>query len=317
MGTQFSCQYSGSMSQSEIHEGVDSLLELVNLVASTYIPTSFISLFNQSEQGICLPAKHIWMHHMNSVMKLSGEVYEVSDGFFDPTLMPLVNYWGFGYEERIKKYNINRPEIDSILTYIGFEKIKTTTKNDSICLKKMNPNMELDLSAIAKGYAVDLIADYLGSKGADNYYINIGGEVAVKGVNSKGTAWTLGINYPDTAAGLQELYTSIKLKNGAMATSGNYRNYYAAGGKHIAHTINPKNGLASPSDLKSVTIVASTCAVADAYATACMAMGYGRARALVEAHSDLEGFFIYTDPSKKGLQHFATPQLKSKLNLTE
>ncbi len=250
---------------------------------------------------------------MKTLMSYSADVVNATDGYFDPTLMPLVNYWGFGYKKNLTPPVTDKMVLDSILSFTGFALVQEKINDNAYCLKKNQPHVELDMSAIAKGYAVDLIGQYFNANAIKNYYVNIGGEVITHGRNKEGKIWTLGINYPDTSAGLRELYASIVLDDGAMASSGNYRNYYSSGGKQIAHTINPKTGLATPSDLMGVTIVAKDCATADAYATACMAMGYERARTLVEAHSGLEGFFIYRHPDQAGLSHFATAQLLSQL----
>ena len=317
MGTTYECTFNDVDHVRQVQTAVDSLLDLVNAAASTYIPNAIISRFNRLDTGLCTTMSDPAMKHFHSMIELSRDIFDASDGFYEPTLMPLVNYWGFGYKERIKKSTIDQLAIDSLVELIGLDKINFIEEGDSICYFKERKGMELDLSALAKGYAVDLIAAYLAKNGAENYYVNIGGEVVVKGVNPRGSDWTLGINYPDTAAGLQELYSSIQLHSGAMATSGNYRNFYSAGDNQFAHTINPKTGLAIPSDLHSVTIVSSNCATADAYATACMAMGYGRARTLVEAHSDLEGFFIFSEQNAAGLKHYATLNLRSQLNLKE
>ena len=317
MGTYYECTYGGPFSPQSLQPGIDSLLDLVNATASTYIPTSFISEFNQIPEKICVDIFDARVFHWRELMKLSAEVVDVTDGFFDPSLMPLINYWGFGYKERKSNQAPDTNGIKSIMPYIGFDRVHESSDDQFYCMRKDHPQAELDMNAIAKGYAVDLLAAYIKRKGSENYYVNIGGEVVTYGLNDKGKHWTLGINYPDTSAGLRELYATVQLNNVGMASSGNYRNYYTSKGMQYGHTINPKTGMATPSDLVSVTIVASDCATADAYATACMAMGYDRGRSLVEAHADLQGFFIYKNNKKTTLQHYATPKLLDKLKINK
>jgi thiamine biosynthesis lipoprotein len=317
MGTYYECTFKSHLSASQIQHGMDSLFDLMNATASTYIPTSFISEFNAGMNQACRPIESSQAFHMQVLMKLSDEIVDATDGFFDPSLMPLINYWGFGYKKRETNNAEDTSEIINIMRYVGFKHVQEVQINDNYCLVKDHPKTELDMNAVAKGYAVDLMAEYLKNTGSQHYYVNIGGEVVTRGLNEKGNPWTLGINYPDTAADLRELYASIQISDGAMASSGNYRNYYTEAGKLYAHTINPISGRATPSDLIAVTIVADYCATADAYATACMAMGYELARSLVEAHPDLEGFFIYKNDDQMKLEYYATPKLLNTLKFNK
>lgn len=315
MGTSYECKVRSALDESALSKGVDSLLNLVNMVASTYIPNSSISIYNRRSAGICMHESQASAEHMKKLLELSERIVRQSDGYFDPTLMPLVNFWGFGYKSEDRLSENEAGSIDSLLKMTGFGLVTWTTADDSFCIEKKNPYTELDMSAIAKGYAVDLIAAFFKQTGSTDYYVNIGGEVVVKGRNSRGTSWNLGINYPDTTAGLNEMYATIALSTGAMATSGNYRNFYTSEGHAYVHTINPKTGLASPSDLVSMTVVADNCAIADAVATACMAMGFESARSMIDSMNNVEGFFIYKSRVNEGLQHMTTEGLKDKIKL--
>jgi thiamine biosynthesis lipoprotein len=203
--------------------------------------------------------------------------------------MPVVNYWGFGYTGREKVTEADSIKINSLLQSVGFNKLH---KQGKVILKD-NPLTELDFSGIAKGYGVDKIAEHLASKGLKNYYVEIGGEVFAKGVNSKGITWRTGIGIPSSEANPLEFQEILELENKGIATSGNYRNYYEANGKKVSHTINPENGLPERNELLSATIIAPTCAEADGYATACMVLGLQKAIRMIEDDDQLEGILIY------------------------
>ncbi len=317
MGTIYNCIYAPSPGNPVSKPEVDSILILINDVASTYISTSLISKINSAHDGYCLKSTQPQMAHFMEIFDISDNVYKASKGFFDPTLMPLVNYWGFGYKNKQKRTAFDKQELDSLLRITGFNRISIQQVSDSTCILKSRNEMELDFSAVAKGYAVDILSDYFEFNNCQNYYINIGGEIVVRGKNREGENWKLGINYPDTSAALNELYGVLELENGALASSGNYRNFYSSSGEMRAHTINPTTGLAQPSDLLSATILAPDCATADAYATACMAMGYDRARQLVDSVDGLSALLIHLDSKKDRLEHFISPALKNKINITK
>ena len=317
MGTTYECKFSAEPKYDIYKPQIDSLLELINAVASTYIPNSEVSLFNQAETSHCTDEDSPKSFHLRALMEISASVNKNSDGYFDPTMMPLVNYWGFGYEKRDEKLFVDTNAINDMMSYIGYNKVAVENQNDKYCLTKSHQLTQLDFSAVAKGYAVDMIATYLSQYGIDDYYINIGGEVVVKGHSPKEKPWTLGINYPDTTAQLNEIYAFVELTHGSMATSGNYRNFYQKGAQAFAHTINPKTGMAVPSDLLSATVLAENCALADAYATAFMAMGFERAQAKLKKLDEVEAFFIYYDDKKEMLHHYTSTNLKSKLRIAK
>lgn len=221
-------------------------------------PTSIISKVNNNEE-VVLDSFFI------NVFNRSQEVSGVSDGLFDITVSPLINAWGFGFK------NIDNviPEmVDSLKAIVGYDKIQV--ENGRVI--KSDPRVQINTSAIAKGYSTDVIADLLESYGVTDYMIEIGGEVTAKGVNDKGECWHIGIDKPvdDKAPVHRELQTIIKLCDKSMATSGNYRNFYVKDGKRYAHTINPKTGYPAESNILSATVIADDCMTADAYATVFM-----------------------------------------------
>lgn len=284
---------------------LDSLMTAINEQVSTYVPNSAISRFNQSEQGIAIQTSEI---HFVRNLKIAKAAKEATQGTFDPTVMPLVNYWGFGYTPKEKVLQSDSIIIDSLIQLVGMEKI-TFTEND---IRKAIPGMQLDFSASAKGYFVDEVALWLSERGVQNFMVEIGGEARTKGNNPEGERWRLGINIPSESADIQELFALIPLADEAIATSGNYRNYYTVKGITYSHTINPISGMPERSYLLSASIVTESCAYADAYATACMVMGLEKAVNFVERLEDVEGYFIYSDKNNE-LQTTATDGLANRV----
>ena len=222
------------------------------------------------------------------VFRNSLYIYNESHGAFDPTVAPLVNAWGFGFKNDIK---ITTSTIDSLRTLIGMNRIVVTPEGR---IAKEDPRIMLDFSAIAKGYGSDRVARTLDSCGVKNYMVEIGGEVVVKGRNRNGNPWGIGINKPidDSLSTNQELQTVLRLTNCAIATSGNYRNYYYKDGMKYAHTIDPRSGYPVQHSLLSATVIADNCMRADALATAFMVLGVDSAMAYCERHPEINGYFI-------------------------
>lgn len=283
-GTFYHVVYQSVQDNDSIDEGILKELNKVDWALSTYKDTSGISKFNVSEVGVKVDSM------MKYVFDSGLKVFHQTNGAFDMTVAPLVNAWGFGFK---KKDSVTSELIDSLLDYIGMDKVHL----QGDFLRKVKPGIMLDASAIAKGYGVDVVADYLSSQGIANYMVEIGGEIRVAGVNDKGLLWHIGIDKPidDQAAISRELQDIISLSNMGMATSGNYRNFYVKDGKKYAHTIDPKTGYPVQHSLLSATIVAPECMVADAYATACMVMGLNKSMEVIENLSGAEAYFIYID----------------------
>lgn len=272
---------------------VDSILHLFNLELSTYIDTSFISQINDPliNAKVIDPNKHKWFIE---ITEKSQEIYKLSDGDFDPTVNPLVQYWGFGNLKKPRE--AKQSEIDSMMSFVSFEKLDLSRKKDQYFLSKADRRISLDYSAIAKGYGVDVIAEYLeDEKNIKDYLIEIGGECKMLGKNSRGLNWSLGINRPKKESSLKDMILKVNLESGALASSGNYRNYYTIDGKTYAHTINPKTGLSKASDLLAVTVISKECWFADAVATACMVKGLEESKTWINELADTEACFFFEE----------------------
>ena len=206
------------------------------------------------------------------VWQLAQQVTADTYGAFDVTVAPLVNAWGFGFKNR---------------------QLPTPAQVDSL----MQIRNQYDFSAIAKGYGCDVVARLLASKGIRNYMVEIGGEVAVGGVNPQGQPWNIGVTKPvdDTLSVQGELQTVLSLTDCTLASSGNYRNFYYEGGRKYAHTIDPRSGYPVQHSLLSATVIADRCATADAYATSFMVLGLDSARMVLDRHPELKAYLIYTD----------------------
>lgn len=269
-------------------EALDSILTDINQAVSTYIDNSDISLFNQSENGLTIANGYF-----RDNFEIASFFYTISQGYYDPTVMPLVNYWGFGYEGKKKVEKSDSLKIAEIKQNVGLKKISTMEMGDSLRLIKNNPYVELDFSSVAKGYGVDIIAHYLERKGAKNYLVDIGGEMRVKGKNSRGEKWSIGINTPVEGVALNNAIQYIAVSDKGIATSGNYRNFYEMDGKKISHTINPLSGFPERSPLLSATILTENCALADAWATTAMVLGLEKASKLIQNYPEVSACLIY------------------------
>ena len=296
MGTTYQVKYL-SDEPLNYQQEIDSLLQDINNSLSTYIESSEISRFNG---GTLHKYERPYFY---DILLESQEVFAATAGAFDPTVMQLVNAWGFGPDTRELP---DSPQVDSLLNTVGFDSIFF----DELSVCKLRPNTQLDFSAIAKGYAVDVISSYLQAKGHNNTFVEIGGEIAAKGFNQEGKPWAVYIEKPDESQ--RSVQAMVSLKNTALATSGNYRNFYVKEGKKYAHTISPYTGYPVEHNLLSASVFASECAVADAYATAFMVMGLNRSLEIVEATDDLEAYFIYSDENGE-LRTQATPGIKNQI----
>ena len=223
--------------------------------------------------------------------RVAEEVSRQTDGMFDITCAPLINAWGFGFKNMGE---VTPAMIDSLKTFVGYEKVRLEGNR----VVKDDPRLLLNFSAEGAGCICDLIAARLDSLGVEDYLVDIGGEMTAKGRNAKWLPWHIGINRPvdDSTQLNTDIEQVIELgERVGLATSGDYRNFYIKDGKKYAHTINPKTGYPAGGDILSATIIARDCIVADAYATACMALGREGAKALQARHPELEYFFIYAD----------------------
>ncbi|MEA3500196.1 MAG: FAD:protein FMN transferase [Candidatus Marinimicrobia bacterium] len=276
-----------SLSQDELSlakEKVELCLQRVNKKMNPFDPQSEISKFNDYHSIKPFSISN----EFYNLTKIAKEIHQESDGAFDPTIAPLINYYGFGTTGDEPK-SISKSKIDSIKQFVGFDKIIIEKQK----LIKSNSNLKLDLSAIAKGYGVDKVAQMLITGGYKNFIVEIGGEVFASG-RKNNKKWKLGIDVPKTnnMPG-EKLQSILQVENKGVATSGDYRNFYTKNGKRISHLINPKTGKPISHNLASVTIVAENCTYADAIATASIILGEKKGFKFVENIPNVEGYFIF------------------------
>lgn len=277
-GTTFSIIYNY---HSNLDKDIYDRMNSINASLSMFNPNSTISKFNQ--KGVMQIAIDSDFEKMYTK---AVEVYEATDGAFDISVAPLINAWGFGY----KHQKLPTDEVvDSIMNFIGMDKV--TMENHFI--KKKIDGVELDASSIAKGLGVDLVAEYLDDKNIKNYMVEIGGEVRVKGVNRNGVKWRVGIDKPLEHDKNREIQLILNMDDGAVATSGNYRNFYIKDGQKYTHTINPHTGYPVSKSILSASVYSATCMEADAYATAFMVLGLDAAKSVIKNVKSIEGLIIY------------------------
>lgn len=291
MGTTYSVKYQAPNGEN-YKDQIDSILLNFNDCLSTYIVNSEISRFNQDS------ILYFELPYFYPVLQKSQEIYNSTGGAFDPTVMPLVNAWGFGPDSGMLP---DSSKVDSLKQFVGYDNIQF---NEEKVWKSKN-GIELDFSAIAKGYGVDIVAEFLSNQGLDNYFVEIGGEVMAYGLNDKDLFWRLGIEDPSLSLGQRTPKAIVELENMGMATSGNYRNYYLKDGVKYAHTINPHTGYPVEHSLLSATVFAKDCMTADAYATSFMVMGLEEAKMVLSAVDGLEAFMIFSN-EEGALQTFST-----------
>ena len=243
-----------------------------------------------------------------NVFRRSMEISEETDGAFDITVAPLVNAWGFGFKQGRFPDSLM---VDSLLQLTGYRKASLTPEGEVL---KQDPRMMFSCSAVAKGYAVDVIAQLLERAGCRNFMVDIGGEVVVRGRNARNELWRIGINKPvdDSLSRNQELQMVLHMQDIGIATSGNYRNYYYKDGKKYAHTIDPRTGYPVQHSILSATVIAHDCMSADAYATAFMVMGLEEAERFTASRPDLDACFIYSD-EEGNLQTYLTAGMQQYL----
>ena len=277
-GTSFSMIYN---SNTNYQKQIDSLFYVINKSMSTYQANSDISRVNRNE------SKEIDLHFVN-VYTASRRFYTQTDSVFDPTIGTVVNALGFGPEKKIER--LDSLKIDSLMHYVGLHK---TYNVDKLLFKKY-PETFIDFNAIAKGYAVDVVANYLESKEITDYLVEIGGEIRSKGMNiEKMSAWTVGIDKPNFE-GSQSVLKAIELHESAMATSGTYRKFKVdEKGNRYAHIVDAKTGYPSKSNILSVSVIAPNCMTADAFATSFQAMGIEKTKSFLTKHPELRVFLIF------------------------
>ena len=279
LGTYYAITYKGKENPL-LQQGIDSILNEINNTFSIFNPSSVISKINDN-QDVILNEDFI------EVFKIAQQISQETDGAFEMTIGPLVNLWGFGKEER--NTAISQDMIDSILTLVGYQKIHL----DGTKIIKDNPDIQLNFNALAKGYAVDKVAEYMVAKGYKDCVVDIGGEIVAKGQKYHDQEWNIGVQTPTRSRdGEMRAEETFHLCNRAVATSGNYRNYIEENGQRYTHIIDPKTGRPEKSMLLSVSVIADQCIIADAYATAFMVLGKEKTKSFLAKHPELTCIFI-------------------------
>lgn len=274
-----------SIDLAKVQARVDACLEQVNQSMSTFRPESEISRFNaMNEADVPLVVSAGFLR----VMQTAREIHRLTEGAWDGTVDPLVNLWGFGKEGALRQV----PSAEAVAqakARVGFDRIGIAADGH---LTKQRPDVTVDLASIAKGYGVDQVAAVLGELGFKDFLVEIGGEVYASGLRPDGTPWRVGINRPQADAPLDAVYKVGRLHNSAMATSGDYRNFYQVEGKIYSHIIDPRTGFPIQNNVVSATVVAGNCTLADGLATALMVMGPEKGIALLDQLDGVEGLIV-------------------------
>ena len=300
MGTTYTVKVVSGFFQQDagLQEKINARLEEINLSMSTYIADSEISRFNTQ---VSVGEKFRISTDFMQVMQMAQKIYLLSDGAWDGTLKPLVDLWGFG-SAGTRHMPPTAEEIRQGLKSVGFPSVQVI---DDCCLAKTKSSVSLDLASIAKGYAVDQIAALLKASGADNFLVEIGGEIYAKGHRRDRNPWRVGINTPRPEASVNQVYRAVSLSGRAMATSGDYRNFFELGGKRYTHVIDPRNGYPVDNGVVSATVLADNCALADGLATALMVMGPGKGLALVNRLDSVECLIVVMQTDGTFTDHYS------------
>ena len=286
LGTSYNIYYDGNASEEEIQNGIDELFYELNRSLSTYLPQSDITKINRGDTTVVVD------HHFKAVFEKATEVWKASGGYFDPTVGALVNAYGFGPENAMSV--IEASQKDSLMRLTGWEKVTLTDQNTII---KEYPDIYIDFNALAKGYVVDIIGNFLHKNNSTNYMVEIGGEIVAKGISPKTQQpWKIAINDPREESQIRFIKT-LSLEDQALASSGNYRKYRVDPntGEHYVHSINPITGSACKSNILCTSVKAPNCMTADAWATALMVMPIEEGRALVEENPLIEALWTIAE----------------------
>jgi thiamine biosynthesis lipoprotein len=292
MGTTYHVKViAGSFTRtSYLKEKIDNRLKEINLSMSIFIPDSEISKFNALKDT---NKKFYVSDDFMQVIATAENLYGITQGAWDGTVNPLVNLWGFGKDKR-EKLMPTQEEVVHALKNVGFYQIEISAKDKY--LRKKNPEVTLDLGSIAKGYGVDQVAELIEKNGFKNYIVEIGGEIYASGLRPDDKAWRAGINTPKAEAGVKDVYKVVKLENQALATSGDYRNFFQSGNYRFSHIIDPKTGFPIQNGVVSVSVTADNCTFADGLATALMVLGPDIGIPIVNNLKDVECLFIVQQP---------------------
>ena len=296
-GTVYHITYQSSKS---LQKDIEAELAKVDASLSPFNERSIITAVNENRDTVVNKM-------FSDVFALAMKISDSTNGAFDITVAPLVNAWGFGFKGGAMP---SRYKVDSLKALVGYHKVSLTNGRVS----KTDPRIMLDCSSIAKGYGCDVVAKFLSAKGIDNYMVEIGGEIVTRGISEKRLPWKIGVTKPtdDSLNVNQEIQTIINVTDKAMATSGNYRNFYYKNGRKYAHTIDPSTGYPVQHNILSSTVIADDCATADAYATAFMVMGLDKAKTILSRHPELMAYFILASDDGTNKVWFS-PSMKDKI----
>lgn len=296
-GTVYHITYQSSKS---LQKDIEAELAKVDASLSPFNERSIITAVNENRDTVVNKM-------FSDVFALAMKISDSTNGAFDITVAPLVNAWGFGFKGGAMP---SRHQVDSLKALVGYHKVSLTNGRVS----KTDPRIMLDCSSIAKGYGCDVVAKFLIAKGIDNYMVEIGGEIVTRGISEKRLPWKIGVTKPtdDSLNVNQEIQTIINVTDKAMATSGNYRNFYYKNGRKYAHTIDPSTGYPVQHNILSSTVIADDCATADAYATAFMVMGLDKAKTILSRHPELMAYFILASDDGTNKVWFS-PSMKDKI----
>lgn len=285
---------------SDLSVGIKKELEEVDYSLSPFNQESIITAINENKD---VKLNKVFLDVFQKAMDISKD----TDGAFDITVAPLVNAWGFGFKNGAQP---GKRQVDSLRQIVGYQKVAIVDGR----IQKKDPRIMFDCSAIAKGYGTDAVARFLRDKGVRNFMVEVGGEIVTQGINAQRLPWKIGVIKPtdDSLSTSHDLQTVLNVTDKAMATSGNYRNFYYKGGRKFAHTIDPKTGYPVQHNILSATVLANDCATADAYATSFMVMGLEKARQVLDRHPELMAYLIYSDEKGRNAVWFS-PSMKDKI----
>lgn len=283
----------------DFKNSIDSILVLVNKAINNYDSTSEVSAFNKGKRGI-----KVNLPYLLDPIRIAKQVNLVSGGAFDPTVMPLVNAWGFG---KNKFAQADTSKIDSLRSLVGFDKVQFNS--DSVW--KTDPRTQIDFGGIGQGYGADVIANFLKSKGVEDMFVELGGEGLALGHNLEtGKAWYIGILDPES---LEEMKAYVSLSDRAFTTSGNYYNYREVNGQRISHIMDPTTGFPTTSSIMSASVFAPDCTTADAWAKVLILFDVDRSIEILKEHPELDAFLVYSTP--EGTKTFTTKNISGQLEI--
>ena len=301
MGTSYNIKLNFSYTSHQrwvIEKGIDSILINLNQQMSTWIKDSEISLFNRIRSTVPYKISNEFFY----VLQQGKLLNKKTGGAFDYTIFPLAELWGFGPDSKEYVETPNISDLKKVLQYVGINKVEL----DYPYIKKTHPETQIDLNAIAKGFAVDILHNWLLKRGFSNIFVEIGGEIRCSGKNIDEKIWSVGIDMPNKSSiPGQELFSIINLDNKAIATSGSYRNFRVNNGKTINHTIDPVSGYSVETDIVSVSVIADNCLSADAWATALMVLTYDEGLKKVNNDESIEAMWVVLK-DKNILENFSS-----------